>query len=56
MGELYANTLLLTNNPQARNAIQQQTGCDSMLGMRGEVLFTSLRIVHITLVRGEILA
>ena len=56
MIEIYANSLALANNHQTRNAIQQQTGSDTTLGMKGEVLYSSLRIVHIPMVRAELLA
>ena len=56
MTEIYANSLALANNHQPRNTIQQQTGSDTTLGMKGEVLFSSLRIVHIPMVRAELLA
>ena len=56
MTEIYANSLELANDHQSRNAIQQQTGSDTRLGMQGEALYSSLRIVHIPMVRAELLA
>ena len=38
MTEIYANSLALANNHQPRNAIQKQSGSDTTLGMKGEVL------------------
>ena len=55
MTELYANTLLLANNHQARNTIQQHIGCNLTLRMKWEVLFTFLRTVHAIMVRCMIL-
>jgi len=53
--EEYSQILLSDTPYPAPNAIQRQKGIESTSHMRGEVIYSKLRIVHIALVREELL-
>ena len=53
--ERYSHILFLTEPSKPQNAMQQQTGFDTTTHMLGQILYSSLRVIHIPLVRDEIL-
>ena len=52
--ERYSHILFLTEPSKPQNAMQQQTGFDTTTHMLGQILYSSLRVIHIPLVRDEI--
>ena len=52
--EGYAIVLLSEVPPTGSNAVQRQTGVDITTHMKGEIPYSSLRIIHIPLVREEL--
>ena len=53
--EQYSQILFLAKLSKPQNTMQQQTGFDTTTHMLGKILYSSLRVIHIPLVREEIL-